>query len=216
MTIQDEWVVTASYEIDPTMDLMDEWSERLDATVSRAPDRGVTSVTVYAPGDLRLVDVTAKVVEFVNEIVHADPSGVEVVRESEWRRRAEAPTLPELMSAAEIAEELGVARQRVHQLRSTATFPAPLAELRGGAVWDARAVRRFAEKWDRKPGRPVPFLVRYQHVLGTGDLEPRELGPLTENRARQFFEQAIRNPTIRQPRLLRGSGANEVVVESRD
>jgi hypothetical protein len=62
--------------------------------------------------------------------------------------------MPELMSAAEIAVELGVARQRVHQLRSTAAFPAPLAELRGGAVWDAAAVRKFAREWERKPGRP--------------------------------------------------------------
>jgi hypothetical protein len=51
---------------------------------------------------------------------------------------------PDLMSAAEIVEALGVARQRLHQLRSTAAFPAPLAELRGGAVWDAAAVRKFA------------------------------------------------------------------------
>jgi hypothetical protein len=28
------------------------------------------------------------------------------------------------------------ATQRVHQLRQNAAFPAPLAELRGGAVWD--------------------------------------------------------------------------------
>lgn len=153
-TNQEEWVVTASYEIDPTMDVMDEWSERLDAMVSRVPDRGLVDVTVYAPGELNLVDVMAKYVEAVNEVVREAPSAVEVVRESEWQRRATAPTLPELMSAAEIADELGVARQRVHQLRSTAAFPSPLAELRGGAVWDAIAVRKFARDWTRKPGRP--------------------------------------------------------------
>ena len=58
------------------------------------------------------------------------------------------------MSAAEIADLLGVRRQRVHQLRSTRGFPAPLAELRGGAVWDARAIRRFLDTWERRPGRP--------------------------------------------------------------
>ena len=68
--------------------------------------------------------------------------------------RSNAPTMPELMSAAEIADELGVSRQRVHKLREMATFPLPLAELRGGAVWDAVAVRTFAENWKRKPGRP--------------------------------------------------------------
>ncbi|GAB4621016.1 hypothetical protein MOKP38_45590 [Mycobacterium avium subsp. hominissuis] len=59
-----------------------------------------------------------------------------------------------MMRAAEIADELGVRRQRVHQLRHLAAFPAPLAELRGGAVWDAAAVRKFADNWTRKPGRP--------------------------------------------------------------
>jgi hypothetical protein len=39
-------------------------------------------------------------------------------------------------------------------LRQNVAFPAPLAELRGGAVWDAAAIRKFAEGWDRKPGRP--------------------------------------------------------------
>ena len=58
------------------------------------------------------------------------------------------------MSAAEIADELGVARQRVYQLRATTAFPALLAELRGGAVWDAAAVRKFAQDWERKLGRP--------------------------------------------------------------
>lgn len=97
----------------------------------------------------------AKYVDSISEVVGAEPAGVEIVREDEWQRRAAAPTMPELMSAAEIAGELGVARQRVHQLRSTAGFPAPLAELRGGAVWDAAAVRKFAREWERKPGRPV-------------------------------------------------------------
>lgn len=62
--------------------------------------------------------------------------------------------MPELMSAAEIADELGVSRQRVHQLRELAAFPAPLADLRGGVVWDAAAIRKFAQEWERKPGRP--------------------------------------------------------------
>jgi hypothetical protein len=51
-------------------------------------------------------------------------------------------------------QELGVSRQRVHKLRSMPEFPAPLAELRGGSVWDAAAVRKFAARWERKPGRP--------------------------------------------------------------
>jgi hypothetical protein len=87
-------------------------------------------------------------------VVGGLPSAVEIVTEQELYRRAAEPTLPELMSAAEIADELGVSRQRVHQLRSTEGFPVPLADLRGGAVWDAAAISKFAQTWERKPGRP--------------------------------------------------------------
>lgn len=163
-----DWVATVSYALDPAVDTMDHWSEQFDATVSRVPDRGVVDVTVYAPAELHLIDVIAKYVGSISEVVGAEPAGIEIVREDEWQRRAAAPTMPELMSAAEIADELGVARQRVHQLRSTAAFPAPLAELRGGAVWDAAAVRKFAREWERKPGRPAGRTSRRTGYLKSG------------------------------------------------
>ena len=92
--------------------------------------------------------------EVMHVVQAGAPVALEIVSEAEHRRRAEAFTTPDLMSAAEIADELGISRQRVHQLRSTAGFPAPLADLRGGAVWDAAAVRKFGQTWERKPGRP--------------------------------------------------------------
>jgi hypothetical protein len=58
----------------------------------------------------------------------------------------------------------------VHQLRSTAAFPAPLAELRGGAVWDAAAVRKFAREWERKSGRPAGRTSRRTGYLKSGHL----------------------------------------------
>jgi hypothetical protein len=152
-----DWVITFTFDVDPEMETMDEWESRLegfDASVARIPGRGV-DVTVYAPGDLNLFDALNKTINEVAHVVQSGPPvGLEVVTELEHARRAEAPTMPELMSAAEIADELGVRRQRVHQLRLNPAFPAPLAELRGGAVWDATAVRKFAEEWERKAGRP--------------------------------------------------------------
>jgi len=41
----------------------------------------------------------------------------------------------QLMGAAEIAERLGVSRQRVQQLVKRADWPAPVAELTMGKVW---------------------------------------------------------------------------------
>lgn len=139
-----DWVVTFTFDADPSMETMDAWETQLegfDALVSRVPGHGI-DVTVYAPGDWSVFDALAKMVGEVMPVVQAkSPIAVQIISEPEHRLRAEAFTTPELMSAAEIADELGVSRQRVHQLRSTAGFPAPLADLRGGAVWDAAAVR---------------------------------------------------------------------------
>lgn len=151
-----DWVITFTFHADPPMETMDCWENALisvDGSVARIPGHGV-DVTTYAPGDLVMLDAAAKAANTVGDVVNVEPISMEVLREPEWQRRAEAPTMPELMSAAEIADELAVSRQRVHQLRELAAFPAPLAELRGGAVWDAAAVRKFAQEWDRKPGRP--------------------------------------------------------------
>lgn len=152
-----DWVITFTFDVDPPIETMDEWESKLegfDASTARIPGRGV-DVTVYAPGDLGMFDALNKTINEVAHVVQSGPPiGLEVMSELEHARRAEASTMPELMSAAEIADELGVRRQRVHQLRTAPAFPAPLAELRGGAVWDATAVRKFAEGWERKPGRP--------------------------------------------------------------
>ncbi|BBX73674.1 hypothetical protein H7H78_10245 [Mycobacterium shinjukuense] len=166
-----DWVITLRFDADPAMATMDEWETQLedfDATVSRVPGRGI-DVTVYAQGHLSMFDALHKMDGEIMQVVHAGtPIALEIVREAEHRLRAEAFTTPELMSAAEIADELGISRQRVHQLRSTAGFPAPLADLRGGAVWDAAAVRKFGQTWERKPGRPHTATAKGTHGWKAG------------------------------------------------
>jgi hypothetical protein len=152
-----EWVITLTYELDPSMDEMDRWAVQLseyDGHAARLPSRGAVDVTVHAPATMDIWDAGRKLTDVVEHVVGAKPIAVEVFTEDELYRRAGEPTMPELMSAAEIADELGISRQRVHKLRSMAAFPLPLVELRGGAVWDAAAIRKFAENWKRKPGRP--------------------------------------------------------------
>ncbi|MDP9225470.1 MAG: hypothetical protein M3P18_16835 [Actinomycetota bacterium] len=55
---------------------------------------------------------------------------------------------------SEVADLLGVSRQRVAQLRTKRGFPAPIAELRSGPVWDVSSLGLFLAEWDRRPGRP--------------------------------------------------------------
>jgi hypothetical protein len=54
----------------------------------------------------------------------------------------------------EIAELLGVSKQRAHQLAGEDRFPSPVAEDARGRLWDQREVTSWARKWRReKPWR---------------------------------------------------------------
>lgn len=63
-----------------------------------------------------------------------------------------------LVGVREIAEMLGVSRQRADQIsRAYADFPAPEAELASGRVWKRASVDRWIKAHPvRKPGRPRP------------------------------------------------------------
>ena len=61
-----------------------------------------------------------------------------------------------LVGITEIAEMLGVSRQRANQVsRAYADFPQPEAELSAGRVWKRKAIERWMRAHPvRKPGRP--------------------------------------------------------------
>ena len=58
--------------------------------------------------------------------------------------------MDEVMAAAEIADYLGVTRQRVAVLVERADFPEPIAHLSVGRVWRTSDVREWAA---RRPNR---------------------------------------------------------------
>jgi hypothetical protein len=56
----------------------------------------------------------------------------------------------DLVGVTEIAELLNVSRQRVHQMiREYLDFPAPVAEITAGKIWE----RKDVEDWARRSGR---------------------------------------------------------------
>jgi hypothetical protein len=61
---------------------------------------------------------------------------------------------PTYAGVTEVAGLLGVSKQRVSELRTSAAFPAPIAELAAGPVWSVPTLTRFIDTWERKPGRP--------------------------------------------------------------
>ena len=79
----------------------------------------------------------------------------EAVRQDVLDAENTEPTLPELVSAPEAGEILGVSPQRVHELAAGRPgFPDPVYELRTGKLWLRAAMEAFAQRWERKPGRP--------------------------------------------------------------
>ena len=61
-----------------------------------------------------------------------------------------------LVGVAEIADMLGVSRQRVNRMIQTiADFPEPEVEVAAGRIWKRAAVERWISAHPvRKPGRP--------------------------------------------------------------
>jgi hypothetical protein len=60
------------------------------------------------------------------------------------------------VGVAEIGEILGVSHKRVDEIRKAKSlkFPEPIAILKCGPIWTRYKVERWADKWERKVGRP--------------------------------------------------------------
>ncbi len=80
---------------------------------------------------------------------------VEAVRQDVLDEQLARPNYPDLVSGPEAAELLGVSRQRLWRLtQERPDFPRPLYRLRVGPLWIRSGIEAFAQRWERKPGRP--------------------------------------------------------------
>jgi hypothetical protein len=70
------------------------------------------------------------------------------------RELAEVPGHLDLVGTKEIAEMLGVTKQRVSDLARSDRFPAPVVHLAVGRIWTRPSIGHFLDEWDRRPGRP--------------------------------------------------------------
>lgn len=71
----------------------------------------------------------------------------EVVTYAEHDAELARPAFPELVGVSEIADILGVSRQRAHQLTKREDFPAPVAELKSGPIWARPSLELFIDRW---------------------------------------------------------------------
>lgn len=79
---------------------------------------------------------------------------VEALKMDVLSAELERPTFPDILGTTEVAELLGVSRQRICELRTAGRFPQPIAEIAAGPMWLRPGIQAFLETWPRKAGRP--------------------------------------------------------------
>ncbi len=101
----------------------------------------------------RILAVALRKTKFPDELDMVD---VEIETVEELDRRLQQSNIPPLVGIAEVADTLGVSKQRASELSRQPSFPRPLVNLAAGPVWDRHAIARFLERWPRRrTGRPV-------------------------------------------------------------
>jgi len=161
-----EWDV--SFELS-TVSKTDRFGQQIASRVLAEPEK-VSGVVSVAPR-LLAIDVTVSAADYWDAIAEAahwvrtslEAAGlrpdlpverVEAKTAERAERDLDVPTYPKLVGVAEVADLLGVSKQRVSELRDSPRFPAPASDLRSGPVWTRATIERFVESWERKPGRP--------------------------------------------------------------
>lgn len=121
------------------------------------PDHYTVRIAVEAPTALEAADYGLARVLSAAERAAMPKWPVVDVQVTEWGEflsQLEQPTHPSVVGVSEVAEILGVSKQRASVLARSPSFPPPLVELASGPVWIEPNVHHFCETWERKPGRP--------------------------------------------------------------
>lgn len=79
---------------------------------------------------------------------------VEAQRQDDLVRQLERTTVPQLVGNADIADMLGVTRQRAAQLADVDGFPPAVMTIKAGPLRVRDQVEDWARTWNRKAGRP--------------------------------------------------------------
>src|SRR3989304_458130 len=125
------------------------------AVLSARPDEDACCVLPHAlvlEKALRIFAASFKRIPFPRppDVVSAEVATVE-----ELDRQLQESNFPDLVGIAEVAEILGVTKQRASELSRSRRFPKPIAQITAGPVWDRHAIARFVERWPRRrTGRP--------------------------------------------------------------
>ena len=157
--------VTTTARLDPDDDrAWDELIEQLAPYAAALGSEGpagerLSAQLTVAAGDLRdagEAGCAGVLVALAGLGIAAAVVAVEVTTGDEFARRQDVPRqVDDLASTSEIAELLGVSRQRVLQLAKAPGFPPARRLGARGLHWSRAAVSRFAATWKRSPGPKV-------------------------------------------------------------
>jgi hypothetical protein len=155
-------------------DLLEAFLDRLlehDGVVTGTPEEPIDGRARYGAGfSVQASDAVEAVVRAREVFERAAAAAglprwplarVEAQTERELELELARPSFPDLLGVAELAERLGVSRQRAWTVTGRPDFPEPVARLKATPVWTAGSVRRFLDAWPRKAGRP-PASTRQQ------------------------------------------------------
>lgn len=154
------WAVTLVFEWTPApdLDVLVDYFAGGDASFGQNGDEITVMASAEAAHDRDAEWViTDQLFRFCkdNEIEPGNLVESRVMAWDRWETELEKSNLPDLVSAPEVGQILGVSRQRVHQLISeNQSFPPPLVRLGSGPIWLRSTIEAFSRSWTRKPGRP--------------------------------------------------------------
>jgi hypothetical protein len=120
------------------------------AAAGRPGERHLETTLTVEAGDIRTAAAVA--MERTTARVAGHVIAVKVMTTAEADRRLSER--PKLVGVTEIAQMLGISKQRVSTLSKREDFPAPIETLASGPVWRAGDLSTFAAGWRRAPGRP--------------------------------------------------------------
>jgi len=148
-----------------------------------------------------------KLVEDANRQVGLPPRALvsqQVVHADVFHTQLETISLSELLSTAEVCGELGITRQRLHQLRQSDRFPEPEPdrELTATPLWMRSTLKGFTVDWRRVPGpapRPMDGLLASgldALVKVTGADHSNRISPLVSRSGRYPVIQAMTDSVV--------------------
>jgi hypothetical protein len=181
---KDSWIYTAEYAMpqDEQLARDDRRIEMLDRVLNHAYSGRAAKTgfgwmaSVRADTVVHNIDQAAilgrKLVDDANCQVSMPLAAMvsqQIVASNVFHVQLETLSLSEKIGVAEVCGELGITRQRLHQLRQSGRFPTPDGKLLSTPLWMRSTIREFTIGWRHTPG-PAPRPMDMEGLVATGSM----------------------------------------------